>query len=292
LGDGSDRRERDDRDSKRRGGDNAGQEHELLVYTYPPRPDREPEPNIFIDAKFNYWNLSANARVLLVSNVPKELNQTTFLFHLFSLYGDVERVKIPRRKTTCAMVEFTTASFDAIARDFLDTTPLTGENIAVTFSRFERVSMPAEFGFDNDDLTADFSSVQFQPCKRFATEELKKLNMKKIVKPTSKLHVGNIPVGKSPNDIMKMFEDYGFTVLDCIGVPIRMTKKALESANAAPRMFCYLEMGSLGDAILGVAQLGSPGGVRISFSRDSVETVRKSCQENGLTFLTGHQLPQ
>jgi len=29
---------------------------------------------------------------------------------------------------------------------------------------------------------------------RFATEDLKKLNMKKIVKPTSKLHVGNIPV--------------------------------------------------------------------------------------------------
>jgi hypothetical protein len=29
---------------------------------------------------------------------------------------------------------------------------------------------------------------------RFATEELKKLNMKKIVKPTSTLHVGNVPV--------------------------------------------------------------------------------------------------
>jgi hypothetical protein len=64
-----------DRDERRgdekRGGYVEGQEHELLVYIHPPRPDREPEPNIFIDSKFNYWNLPAKARVLLVSNVPK-----------------------------------------------------------------------------------------------------------------------------------------------------------------------------------------------------------------------------
>ena len=47
------------------------QEHELLVWDNPPRPDREPEPNIFVDSKFNYWNLPVKARVLLVSNVPK-----------------------------------------------------------------------------------------------------------------------------------------------------------------------------------------------------------------------------
>jgi hypothetical protein len=46
-------------------------EHELLVLEFPPRPDREPEPNLFIDTKFNYWNLPVKAKVLLVSNVPK-----------------------------------------------------------------------------------------------------------------------------------------------------------------------------------------------------------------------------
>ena len=63
------------------------------------------------------------------------MNQTDFLFYLFSLYGDVERVKITRKKPSCALVEFSTATFAAVARDHLDNTPLLGENIAVTFSR-------------------------------------------------------------------------------------------------------------------------------------------------------------
>jgi hypothetical protein len=69
LGDGGDRREGGR--GRGRGEIEEGREHQLLVFTYPPRPDREPEPNIFIDRQFNYWNLPANARVLLVSNVPK-----------------------------------------------------------------------------------------------------------------------------------------------------------------------------------------------------------------------------
>ncbi len=55
-----------------------------------------------------------------------------------------------------------------------------------------------------------------------------------------------------------MFEDYGFTVLDCIGIPVRMSKKAQET-NVSPRMFCYLEMGSLDDAVLGLSQLSRCG---------------------------------
>ena len=65
----------------------------------------------------------------------QELNQTDFLFYLFSFYGDVERVKVIRRKQNCALVEFSTATFAAGARDHLDNTTLLGETIAVTFSR-------------------------------------------------------------------------------------------------------------------------------------------------------------
>ena len=36
-----------------------------------PREGREPELNIFIDKRFNYWNLPEKAKVLLVSNVPQ-----------------------------------------------------------------------------------------------------------------------------------------------------------------------------------------------------------------------------
>lgn len=36
-----------------------------------PREGREPELNLYIDNKFNYWNLPVKARVLLVSNIPQ-----------------------------------------------------------------------------------------------------------------------------------------------------------------------------------------------------------------------------
>jgi hypothetical protein len=92
--------------------------------------------------------------------------------------------------------------------------------------------------------------------------------------------------------VKKNFEDYGFPVLDCIGVPLRLTKKAQESHSGVPRMFCYLEMRSLDDAILGLTQLSSPSGLRISFSRESVGSLRQSSAEKGLEILTGNQLPQ
>ena len=36
-----------------------------------PREGREPELNIFIDQKFNIWNLPSKAKVVLVSNLPE-----------------------------------------------------------------------------------------------------------------------------------------------------------------------------------------------------------------------------
>ena len=39
---------------------------------------------------------------------------------MFSFYGDVERVKMMTRRSVCALVEFSTATFACIARDYLD----------------------------------------------------------------------------------------------------------------------------------------------------------------------------
>ena len=41
-----------------------------------PRVGREPELNLFIDNKFNVWNLPDKAKVVLVSNLPQVVIQT------------------------------------------------------------------------------------------------------------------------------------------------------------------------------------------------------------------------
>ena len=88
------------------------------------------------------------------------------MYNLFSFYGDVERVKILRRKTNCALVEFTTSSFACIARDHLDQSLIRGELLVVTFSRFDRVRMPHEIGLPPDDNTQDFSGPEYQKLRR------------------------------------------------------------------------------------------------------------------------------
>ena len=65
------------------------------------------------------------------------MNTPERIFSLFSLYGDVDRVKVIRRKVACALVEFNTATFAAIARDYLDNYIFKGQKIVVSFSRYE-----------------------------------------------------------------------------------------------------------------------------------------------------------
>ena len=42
-----------------------------------PREGREPELNIFIDKRFNVWNLPVKAKVLLASNLPQVIKKIT-----------------------------------------------------------------------------------------------------------------------------------------------------------------------------------------------------------------------
>ena len=151
-----------DRDRDRRGDGEKRPRREPMK----PREGREPELNIFIDKRFNYWNLPTKARVLLISNVPQAICQPDLLYNLFSFYGDVERVKILRRKSNCALVEFTTATFACIARDHLDQVSIRGETLVATFSRFDRVRMPQEIGLPPDVNTQDFSGPEYQKFKR------------------------------------------------------------------------------------------------------------------------------
>ena len=120
-----------------------------------PREGREPELNIFIDKRFNVWNLPVKAKVLLASNLPQVINKITkrnyyrryilqvvcqpdLLYNIFSFYGDIERIKLIRRAQSCALIEFTTATFACLARDHLDQVTLAGEKLVCTFSRYDR----------------------------------------------------------------------------------------------------------------------------------------------------------
>ena len=106
----------------------------------------------------------------------------------------MERIKIIRRANSCALIEFSTATFACIARDHLDQATLRGEKLVVTFSKYDRVRLPHEAGLPADGNTKDFSGREYDKYKRYRTEDLKKNNMRKIIEPTSTIHIGGIQV--------------------------------------------------------------------------------------------------
>ena len=111
--------------------------------------DRDPPidfNNVLTSKKFNFWNLPSKARVLIVSQIPLNIAQPRNLFNLFSLFGDVVRVKILRNKLSTALVEFSTATFAMIARNHMDQCPIDGGRgrLTVSFARFDRIKTPRE----------------------------------------------------------------------------------------------------------------------------------------------------
>ena len=77
---------------------------------------------------------------------------------------------------------------------------------------------------------------------------------------------------------------------DCIGVSIRKkTKEGEPVNNTSPRMFCYVQFGSVEDGLLGLAHYANSLGMRISFAKDNLETLKQNCIEKKLPLITGGQ---
>ena len=54
--------------------------------------------------------------------------------------------------------------------------------------------MPHEAGLPQDGNTKDFSGREYDKFKRYRNEDLKKNNMKKIIVPSSTIHISGIQV--------------------------------------------------------------------------------------------------
>ena len=77
---------------------------------------------------------------------------------------------------------------------------------------------------------------------------------------------------------------------DCIGVSIRKKIKEGElENNTSPRMFCYVQFGSVEDGLLGLAHYANSLGMRISFAKDNLDTLKQNCIEKKLLLITGGQ---
>jgi len=118
--------------------------------------------------------------------------------------------------------------------------------------------------------------------------------MRKIILPSSTIHISGVQAGKSPNDVKRLFENFGLVVVDCVGVAVKSKKKKdgvlIPLPPTAPRMFCYVQFSSVDDGLVGLAQFGNSAGMRISFAKDNLESLKNNCIDKKLPMLTGDQM--
>ena len=241
--------------------------------------------NILLDARFNFYNLPAKARVLLVSNIPQNIAKPKYLYNLFSVYGDVHRVKILRKKLDSGLVEFSTATLAMIARNHMDQVELSDQKLVVSFARFDRIRLPSECGQSDDGLTEDFTTPAYEKFHRFARKDLVKSSLKRIMKPSKFLYVSNIPFGSKGSAVKQLIESEGLDLKEFV------TLKLLRKRPSDCRIKCYVEMGDVSQAILALIHVSRKmrekndkgeevgTGLRIVFSHTSMEEEKKLISE-------------
>ena len=75
----------------------------------------------------------------------------------------------------------------------------------------------------------------------------------------------------------------GVQATACLAAQMKNVKKD------SRKMVVYLELERVEDAVLVVSSRGSRQGVRVSFSRDTLDLVKTSLTENNLRFVSGDQ---
>lgn len=241
-----------------------------------------PVDKTLIDPKFNFWNLPKAAKVLIVSNVPLEVATPRALFHIFSFYGDVYRVKI--LKPNVALVEFATATMACIARNNLDQVAIKDKKLVVSFSRFGTIKKPGEDG-SAAHQTEDFTGDEFRHLRRFSKEELVPVSLKRICAPKTCVHINNIPQGRTAMQIKELFAYNGVQIKDMLVV--KKCKEKPGQPTAPSRALLFVEFHQTSDALVGMGLVGGswatehlPAGLRVSFTDSSVNGEKAKLIDN------------
>mmetsp|Transcript_11609 Transcript_11609/g.15444 ORF Transcript_11609/g.15444 Transcript_11609/m.15444 type:complete len:431 (-) Transcript_11609:205-1497(-) len=152
--------------------------------------------------------MSAGPSVLIVSNLEENRVNPDAIFTLFGVYGDVVRVKILYNRKDTALVQFTNSLGAENAYQNLNGVSLFGKPLKVNFSKHQQVSLPKEPVSESDMLlTKDFSN---SPLHRFKNPNSK--HTSHLIHPVEMLHVHNLPVETTDEQLLSMFGQYGTVV--------------------------------------------------------------------------------
>uniref|UniRef100_A0A803KX79 RRM domain-containing protein n=1 Tax=Chenopodium quinoa TaxID=63459 RepID=A0A803KX79_CHEQI len=136
---------------------------------------------------------------VIVSNLNPDRIDEDKLFNLFSLYGNIIRIKLLRGKPDHALVEMSDGFQAELAVNFLKGALLFGKRIEVNFSKYSNITpSPDTRDYQNSNLN------------RFNHNAAK--HYKYCCSPTKMIHLSSVPEDASQEEIVDLLEEHGQVV--------------------------------------------------------------------------------
>ncbi|OIW12561.1 hypothetical protein TanjilG_04725 [Lupinus angustifolius] len=182
---------------------------------------------------------------ILVSNLNPDRIDEDKLFNLFSIYGNIVRIKLLRNKPDHALVQMGDGFQSELAVHFLKGALLFGKPIELNFSKHATILQGAD--------TREYGNSNLNRFNRNAAK-----NYRYCCSPTWMIHLSTLPQDITEEDIVSLVEDHG-VILNCKVFEMNGKKQALvqfENEEQATEALVCKHATSLSGSV-----------VRISFSQ-------------------------
>lgn len=136
---------------------------------------------------------------ILVSNLNEDKVDEDKLFNLFSLYGNIVRIKLLRNKPDHALVEMGDGFQAELAVHFLKGSILFGKRLEVNFSKHPNITPGPE--------THEYINSNLNRFNRNATK-----NYRYCCSPTKMIHLSSLPQDIAEEEIVSHLEEHGSIV--------------------------------------------------------------------------------
>ncbi|KAJ6399117.1 hypothetical protein OIU77_019796 [Salix suchowensis] len=189
---------------------------------------------------------------ILVSNLNPDKIDEDKLFNLFSLYGNIVRIKLLRNKPDHALIQMGDGFQAELAVHFLKGAMLFGKRMEVNFSKHPNIIQGAD--------TREYMHSNLNRFNRNAAK-----NYRYCCSPTKMIHLSTLPQDITEDEIVSLAEEHG-TVLNTKLFEMNGKKQALvlfETEEAATEAIVCKHATSLAGSV-----------VRISFSQ--LQSIREN----------------
>ncbi|XP_039138281.1 polypyrimidine tract-binding protein homolog 3-like isoform X1 [Dioscorea cayenensis subsp. rotundata] len=150
---------------------------------------------------------------LLVTNLNPEKIDEDKLFNLFSIYGNIVRIKLLRNKPDHALVQMGDGFQAELALHFLKGAFLLGKRLEVNFSKYPNITQAPD--------TREYAG---SPLNRYNNNAVK--NYRYCCSPTKMIHVSALPQDITEEELVTHLEEHG-TILNTKLFEVNGKKQAL-----------------------------------------------------------------